>query len=214
MLLRVPCTIETFEEMFPNEDACREFWDQHRWPLEFVCPRCGCTKGWMLAARGVTQCARKRCRYQVSGTAGTIFHKTRLPMRTWMRALVYYAERPLLTARALVSLLDVSLKTAGLMLRKIREAWRFYQEEYASMEDEPARQQTQEEAFDAKKLVEQFRQLAQQRKQAISDKFLRYLCTCVCAPTLRAILNLRTEGEQPIQMWQGEWDADFPPFPV
>lgn len=133
-------------------------------------------------------------------------------MRTWMRAIVHCAEHPLLTARALAALLTVSLKTAGLMLRKIREAWRFYQEEYVFVEYEPAGQPAQEEVFDAKKLVEKFRQLAQQRKQAISDKFMHYLRTCLGAPPLSAIFSLRIEAQQPTQMWQGEWAADFTPF--
>lgn len=87
MLLQLPCTMDTFDSVFPTEEACREFWDPYRWPLEFVCPRCGCSKGWYLAARGLTQCAREKCRYQASATAGTLFHKTKLSLRTWMRAI-------------------------------------------------------------------------------------------------------------------------------
>lgn len=79
-MLEIPCTIQNFDEVFPNEEACRAFWEQQRWQLDFVCPRCFGLRGWLLAARGVMQCARKECGYQVSSTAGTLLHQTRLPV--------------------------------------------------------------------------------------------------------------------------------------
>ncbi|RXZ83338.1 hypothetical protein EBB07_05865 [Paenibacillaceae bacterium] len=130
MRLELPCCVKTFDEVFPTEAACQQFWEAERWQMEFCCPRCGSLRGWLLPGRGVRQCAKQRCRHQVSSTAGTILHKTRLPMRTWLRAMVYYAEQPLITVRALASILHVSVKTAGLLLRKIRLAWQQYKVEY------------------------------------------------------------------------------------
>ncbi|RXZ84638.1 IS1595 family transposase [Paenibacillaceae bacterium] len=131
MLHNLPCGVKTFDEVFPTEAACQQFWEAERWQqIGYFCPRCTSSRGWLLPKRGIMQCARKKCRYQVSSTAGTILHRTRLPLRTWLRAIVHYAEQPLLTVRGLASILGVSVKTAGLMLRKIRLAWQYYRDEF------------------------------------------------------------------------------------
>lgn len=216
-MLQIPCTIQTFDEVFPDEDACRAFWDQQRWQLDFVCPRCLGLRGWLLATRGVMQCARKECGYQASSTAGTLFHKTKLPMRTWMRALVFCAEYPLLTVRKLAALLaNVSLKTAGLMLRKIREASRHHKEEYPSItvaEPDPQpmqyQQEAEEAALDPKKYVKLLHQLVQRRKQTIAGQFMQYLLACVCAPPLRILLGLHLEDEPATPASQQDWYGGF-----
>ena len=61
-------------EFVANEQACREYLCQLRWPEGFRCPRCGHDKTW--AVRTVLlQCAS--CGHQASATAGTIFQDTR-----------------------------------------------------------------------------------------------------------------------------------------
>ncbi|RXZ80070.1 hypothetical protein EBB07_20220 [Paenibacillaceae bacterium] len=132
MLPDLPCCVKTFDEVFPTEAVCQTFWNANRWQMDYYCPRCCGAQGWLLSKRGVMQCARQKCRYQVSATAGTILHKTRLPLRTWLRAIVHYAERPLLTVRELAPILKVSVKTAGRVLRKIRMAWQYYKDEFGS----------------------------------------------------------------------------------
>ena len=34
-------TIAQFEQMFPDEDACKAYLTRHRWPLGIRCARCG-----------------------------------------------------------------------------------------------------------------------------------------------------------------------------
>ena len=51
----------------------------------FVCPSCGGTEGKWLSTRPKIQC--RACRHQVSLTAGTIFHATKLPLTTWFLAM-------------------------------------------------------------------------------------------------------------------------------
>jgi hypothetical protein len=83
--MRFPKTLFEFQERFPDEEACISFLRRARWPRGFRCPRCGGRESYPLAARRLEQCAS--CRYQASVTAGTIFHKTRVPLRIWFLAI-------------------------------------------------------------------------------------------------------------------------------
>ena len=83
--MQFPRTLLAFHEVFPDEAACLAFLRRSRWPRGFQCPRCGGRRSYMIAGRHLEQCAR--CRYQASVTAGTIFHKTRVPLRTWFLAI-------------------------------------------------------------------------------------------------------------------------------
>ena len=56
-----------------------------RWPTGFVCPLCGSCEGKWLSTRPKIQC--RACRHQVSLTAGTIFHATKLPLTSWFLAM-------------------------------------------------------------------------------------------------------------------------------
>ena len=85
-----PKTLLAFQEQFPDDDACWQTLHRMRWPHGFRCPRCGHRKSCSLARRGLEQC--QRCRYQASVTAGTIFHKTRVPLRAWLLAIFFVAR--------------------------------------------------------------------------------------------------------------------------
>lgn len=68
---------------FPDEAACLDYLEWLRWPDGFRCPRCTTRAGWKLG-NGRWECAV--CGRQASVTAGTIFHRTRTPLRMWFAA--------------------------------------------------------------------------------------------------------------------------------
>lgn len=70
-----------FQDRFRTEEDCLQYIEKLRWPHGFVCPNCGHDVGYHLTNRPLIQCAV--CRRQTSVTAGTIFHKTRTPLRHW-----------------------------------------------------------------------------------------------------------------------------------
>src|SRR3712207_1574977 len=70
-----------FREAYGTEEKCRAVVEKLRWPSGFVCPTCGGCEGIRLRTRPKIQC--RACRRQVSLTAGTIFHATKLPLTTW-----------------------------------------------------------------------------------------------------------------------------------
>ena len=68
---------------FPDEAACWDSFEWLRWPDGFRCPRCVGRAAWRLSS-GRWECAV--CGRQASVTAGTIFHRTRTPLRLWFAA--------------------------------------------------------------------------------------------------------------------------------
>ena len=74
-----------FREAYGSEAQCRAVVEKLRWPSGFVCPVCGGCEGTQLSTRPKIQC--RACRHQVSLTAGTIFHATKLPLTSWFLAM-------------------------------------------------------------------------------------------------------------------------------
>ena len=74
-----------FEARFPDEAACARHLAAKRWPDGFVCPACGHDRGWGLKRRRASwECAA--CGKETSVTAGTIMHRSHLPLKTWFMA--------------------------------------------------------------------------------------------------------------------------------
>lgn len=120
--MRTPRTLHEFYAQFPDEDACWRALRQMRWPHGFVCPRCGGRGSHRLRTRRLEQC--RSCRHQVSPIAGTIFHKTRVPLRTWFLA-IFFVARHKKGISALQLQRDTGLgsyQTAWTMLHKIRSS--------------------------------------------------------------------------------------------
>jgi transposase-like protein len=74
-----------FQATYGTEEQCRAVVEKLRWPDRFVCPLCGGQEGKWLSTRPKIQC--RSCRHQVSLTAGTIFHATKLSLTTWFLAM-------------------------------------------------------------------------------------------------------------------------------
>ncbi|NVM98501.1 transposase [Arthrobacter sp. SDTb3-6] len=79
-----PRSILEFQARFGDESSCLKYLFACRWPEGFVCPQCQGRKGWPLATRILWECAD--CHRQTSLTAGTVLHKTHLPLQNWFWA--------------------------------------------------------------------------------------------------------------------------------
>jgi transposase-like protein len=114
-------TVGEFRALFGEESQCAEQLTRQRWPDGFRCPRCdGSTRGY-IASRRVHEC--KRCAYQCSVTAGTIFHKTRTPLTSWFWAIYRMShDKKGISAVQLMKEIGVSYVTAWTMQHKIRKA--------------------------------------------------------------------------------------------
>lgn len=120
--MQFPTTVFEFHATFPDEAACWAYLRRARWPRGFRCPRCNGRRGYPIRSRALVQCAH--CRYQASPTAGTVFHRSRVPLRTWFLALFYLAHH-----KQGISALQLqrdaglgSYETAWTLLHKLRSA--------------------------------------------------------------------------------------------
>ena len=79
-----------FDRQYGTEEQCRAVVVAARWPDEFWCPACGGREHSMVTTRDLFQCTA--CRRQTSPIAGTIFASTKLPLRTWFRAMYHLTQ--------------------------------------------------------------------------------------------------------------------------
>ena len=116
-----PRSLPEFLEWFPDEASCLAYLERLRWRDGFVCSVCGHDEAW-LAARRLWVC--RRCERQVSVTAGTIFHGSRLPLAQWFRAIwLVTRQKHGMSALGLQRELDLgSYRTAWTLLHKLRTA--------------------------------------------------------------------------------------------
>lgn len=111
-----------FQRKFSTDHRCYTFLFKQRWPEGFVCPRCQGSQYSYHSTRKLYQC--KQCNYQASLTSGTIFHKTRTPLKTWFW-MIYLITRDKTgtSINYLMRLLDMGCyKTAWSMAHKIHKA--------------------------------------------------------------------------------------------
>jgi len=110
-----------WQERYGSEAACIDALRTIRWPEGFQCPKCGHHAASLISTRRLHQCSR--CFHQVSVTAGTLFHSTKLPLVRWFWAIYLVgADKGGLSALRLAKFLGVSWLTAHRMLRKLRVA--------------------------------------------------------------------------------------------
>lgn len=121
MAKKFPETLLEFEHWFRTEEACRLYLAKLRWGGGFQCPRCGHRRAW-LTSRGLYHCAS--CKADTSVTAGTIFERSRMPLRLWFRACWWITnQKSGVTALGLQRLLGLgSYETAWMCMHKLRRA--------------------------------------------------------------------------------------------
>ncbi len=111
-----------FLDWFASEEACLAYLEKLRWPDDFVCPACGVVGEPYRSSRTRLMC--RSCAHQASVTAGTIFDKTRTPLRVWLAAAWYVTNQKLgVSALGLKRVLGLgSYQTAWTMLHRFRRA--------------------------------------------------------------------------------------------
>jgi transposase-like protein len=111
-----------FQRQFATEDACQDYLAACRWPDGFVCPRCEHRGAYRLAQLRRWQCVA--CRYQVSLTAGTVLHNTKMPLTVWLwAAYLAVTDKRGISALLLQRQLGLSrYETAWMLLHKLRRA--------------------------------------------------------------------------------------------
>lgn len=116
-----PATFQQLQSWFGDDEGCRAYLEWLRWPEGFVCPGCAAIGEPWRTARGRLVC--RSCGQSTSATAGTIFHRSRLPLSTWFAAVwLVCSQKNGVSAQGLARVLDVSYETAWVWLHKLRRA--------------------------------------------------------------------------------------------
>lgn len=119
-----PENLLAFQKMFPDEAACLRYLESLRWPHGFNCGRCGVkAQSQRLATRPrVLRCSS--CQHEVSVTAGTLMHRSKVDLHVWFWATFLVA-----TSTPGISALEVQKKlgipryeTAYQLMHKLRAA--------------------------------------------------------------------------------------------
>lgn len=111
-----------FQKRFPDDAACADFLFALRWPEGFVCPKCGNGRAALLRSRAHTyECLD--CGRQTSVTAGTVMHRTKLPLTAWFWAAHLMATHSNgMSALQLEGQLGISYRATWLLTQKLRRS--------------------------------------------------------------------------------------------
>lgn len=110
-----------FRQRYGIEGQCRTALFELRWGRGWACPRCGHDRHAALGRRALLQC--NRCKHQVSLTAGTIFHGTKLPLVVWFQAIYHLSQsKGGISSIELGRRLGVRQPSAWLLKRKLMQA--------------------------------------------------------------------------------------------
>jgi transposase-like protein len=117
-----PRSLHEFRKLFADEAACRLYLARSRWPEGVRCPRCKHDEALELPTRLLWRC--RACGYDTSVTAGTVLHRTRVPLTQWFWAAYLVAtQTPGFSALQLQRQLGIRrYETAWAMLQKLRRA--------------------------------------------------------------------------------------------
>ncbi len=130
-------SISKLAAQVPSEFDAYLFLERLRWQDGVVCPHCASvakhyeltpangrsrkTRTGKLSERRVWKC--RDCRKQFSVLTGTIFHGTKIPVRTWLFVIFEMcASKNGVAAREVERKYELTAKTAWFMLHRIREA--------------------------------------------------------------------------------------------
>lgn len=116
-------TISTFQlfNMFPDQEAAREYLEGRLWAKGVKCPACGEVERITARKDGFKRC--NACKLDFTVRTGTIFERSHVPLHKWL-----YAMYLLVTARKGISSLQLSKeigitqKSAWFVLQRLREA--------------------------------------------------------------------------------------------
>lgn len=130
-------SIPSLMKQVPDENAAYELMEKLRWHGQPVCSHCGSvaqhyflkprddegrrTRTGAVSHRRVWKC--KDCRRQFSVLTGTIFHGTKIPLRTWLFVVFEMcASKNGVAAREIERKYVLTPKSAWFMVHRIREA--------------------------------------------------------------------------------------------
>lgn len=121
---KIPANLLDFQRMFPDEQACRKYMEEVRWPKGFACPKCGSDRPPYRFRNRPTVLMCKSCRRSTRLTANTIMHRSKVPLQVWFwSAYLVTSQTPGMSALQFQRQLGINrYETAFHLLHKLRAA--------------------------------------------------------------------------------------------
>ena len=116
--------LDQLKARFPNETACRDFFEAIIWRNGRRCPHCDCETSYFLSGPssrpGLYECGR--CKRQFTVTTRTPMHSTKLPLWTWLLCMYFMVNSSKgVSSVFLGNWLGVAQRTAWKMAHAVRE---------------------------------------------------------------------------------------------
>jgi len=116
-------TISTFKlfEMFPNEEAAREYLEDRLWPNGATCAECKSSDRITKRKGGYYRC--NACKVDFTVRTGTIFERSHVPLHKWVYAMyLLVTSRKGISSMQLAKEIGITQKSAWFVLGRLREA--------------------------------------------------------------------------------------------
>ena len=115
---------DQFREKFPDENACRNFFESIIWQNGRFCPHCGFERTYPISGKtsraGLYECGR--CKGQFTVTTKTPMHSTKLSLWKWLLAMYYIVNSSKgISSVFLAKWIGVTQKTAWKLGHAVRE---------------------------------------------------------------------------------------------
>jgi transposase-like protein len=115
-------TIKTFNEKFPDDDSCLGYMFEQAYGNMPACPNCGIVDPsyYRVKNRKCFEC--KDCGNQIHPLAGTIFHKSSTPLRSWFYIIYLFSvAKNGVSAKEVERHLGVTYKCAWRIANHVRK---------------------------------------------------------------------------------------------
>ena len=117
-------TVMQMADLFPTDEAAREWFEAKIWPNGRHCPRCGSTETVECTGNPPMPYWCPSCKRHFSVRIGTVLEGSRLPFRKWVYAIyLHLTSLKGVSSMKLHRDIGVTQKTAWFMLQRIRKAF-------------------------------------------------------------------------------------------
>ena len=108
-------------EHFETDEKCRDYIEAIRWPEGVVCENCGYDGISEVKGRKILVC--NSCHHQFSVTAGTVFHRSHIPLKKWFIAVLLMCQgKKGISAVQMKNHLGIGYRAAWFLCHRIRSA--------------------------------------------------------------------------------------------
>jgi transposase-like protein len=115
-------SLHTHNKRFGTNKQCQDYLVQVLWDGKPKCPRCeNSSMNYYLKSRKIYKCSK--CYKQFSVIQGTIFERTRIPLRTWFLAIYLFTTKKRgISSVQMSKWLGIKQQSAWFLLHRLREA--------------------------------------------------------------------------------------------